>query len=791
MVIDEGLYRHLWSQSREGLLLLQGRQLLRSNALGLRTFRAPGCRRGEQWVPWLELQLNTFLAAGQPYWQGLYQRPSGHRIWQYQVWFERFSDQPRTLLVRSRYLGTVDLRGETGRSESDHEQQLRLILDTTLVGKLLLSEEGQVLYANPRAAMLFDRDPSELVGQYLGLPLELGQVNEVDIPSGGHLRTAEISLIEVPWQRGSAYLATLSDVTERNRSREELQVLRQAWEQSPVALVITDADANIEFVNQAFEAVSGYSLAEVRGRNPHLLASGETSPRTYEEMWRKLQQGKAWRGEFRNRRKSGESYWEAATIAPVRNAVGDITHYVGVKEDITLRKHTEEQLRIQANYDALTGLPNRSFALRLLESTLLLQQRRRSQLAVLFLDLDRFKQVNDQAGHQAGDRLLQQVAGRLRHCLRQHDTVARQSGDEFLILCPDLEGALAAELVAERVIRIFEEPILIDQRAFQVGCSIGISLYPDEGTDPELLLRQADQAMYVAKRQGGNTFRFFTRSMNEQVQQRLKIEALLRRAIDREEMTVAYQPIVRLRDQTVVGAEALLRWFSPDLGSVSPELFVAIAEETGQINRIGNWVLEQAVAFVRGVQHRLPGVESLWVSVNLSPRQIRQPGLRHEILSLLERSGLPHPQLKLEVTEQMLMEDEGSSSTLLHDLCQQGIQLAIDDFGTGYSSLGYLRQFPFRILKIDRSFIRDVPHQRDACILVRTVLAMAEELGLQVVAEGIETQEQLNFLRRYGCPYGQGFLLGRPCREIEFHQQLQQPSAAASLTSLERGDQGG
>lgn len=758
--------------SRDGLLRFEGSQLVEANGVGVRTFRAPGHRRGEQWVPWLEQQLMRARQASSRQTQSLYQREIAGRIAQYDVRIRHLpGGPPSQLLVRSHFLGWVPLQGADPARPDGHPEELQQLLDSTLVGQLLLAADGRVLYANAVAAGLFGRSPQALQGSYLGQTLQVGQVVEIDIPVRGELRTAEVSLVPLPWPRERVYLMTLTDVSERNRSREQLQLLRQAWEQSPVALVITDAQQQIEYVNPTFEQMTGYRFEEVQGKSPHLLASGETPPDVYRQLWTTLNAGQVWRGEFLNRRRSGDVYWEEARIAPVRDAGGAVTHYVGVKEDISERKRTEQLLHTQANYDALTGLPNRQLLLRLLESLLLLEKRRKRRLAVLFLDLDRFKAVNDQAGHAVGDRLLQVVARRLRQAVRAEDIVARQSGDEFILICPDLDSPLDAQPVAERVLDRLQEPVTIGEQTFYVGGSIGISSFPEGGRVAEDLLQQADQAMYSAKQSGGDQLRFYSAELNAQRAWRQRAETLLRRAIDREELSVVYQPIVSLIGGHPVGAEALLRWHSAELGVVSPERFIELAETTGQIERIGAWVLDEATTAVRSWQ--TSGPEPLWVSVNLSPHQLRSAAFPQQVKQQLWSSRLGSGQLKLEVTEQQLLEDVAQMSEHLRTLDQEGIHLAIDDFGTGYSSLAYLRHFPFRILKIDRSFIRDVPYHRDACVLVRTILAMAAELDLKVVAEGIETEDQLNFLLRYGCRYGQGYLFSRPLGLTDFRSWLQ------------------
>ncbi len=654
------------------------------------------------------------------------------------------------------------------------------MLSTNLVAKLLLGAEGDVLLANDAAADLFGRASTEdLEGQFLGLPLSPGEVVALDIPRpDGEIRAAELTIQPLPMNPGRAYLATLADLTPRRRAEEQLQIYRQAWEQSPVSIVITDADARIEYVNPCFEQVSGYRLAEVRGLNPRILASGGTAHKTYAELWETLRRGEVWRGEFQNRRRNGELYWEAASISPIRDSVGQVTHYVAVKEDISERKRHEAQLQYQAHHDGLTGLPNRVLVLDRLEQAIARAQRQPHPLGVLFIDLDRFKQVNDQAGHAAGDRLLEEVGRRLQSVTRQSDTVARLSGDEFVILCFEYRDPSRLEQLARRIIEAISQPFAINGEEFFITSSIGISLHPEDGSTAEELLTSADRAMYAAKQQGGHAFRFFTPRMNARIAWRNQVESLLRRSLERRELAVHFQPVVRLSNHEVVGAEALLRWFSPQLGAVPTEQFVAIAEDTGLIDRLGDWVLGEASRHMQTWAHEQS--RPLWVSVNLSPRQIRNPQFGQTVFETLEQVGLPCSQLRLEITERLLLEDLPQTESVLESLHRARIGLAIDDFGTGYSALNYLRRFPFRVLKIDRSFIQEIPERPEACVLTRTILAMAHELGLEVIAEGIETEAQAAFLRQHGCDYGQGFLFSPARSPVEFGTYLRDRVTAIS-----------
>ena len=685
---------------------------------------------------------------------------------------------------------------------------------------------------------------------------------------------------------GSVWVRT--DITRTREAELELRKLGRAMEQSPASVVITDTRGIIEYVNPKFEEVSGYSEAELIGQRPSVLKGGDLDEEDYARMWKTILAGKEWKGIFHNRRKDGSMYWESAIISPIRDDAGNITHFIGIKEDITRLREYQESLRLsakvfdattegiiltdaegrirtvnpaftritgyepeevlgrpasifdpesdsevidgiretleqhqrwsgeiteyrkdgtwyhewisvttlhdekgdpsgyviifsditqhkadqarilyQANYDLLTGLPNRTLLMDRLHQGLLTARRHQGRLAVLFIDLDRFKAVNDLYGHGIGDELLQQVADRLKGAVREVDTIARFGGDEFVILLQDIGGGEDAALVAKKVIELISQPFDLSSRRVTIGASIGITLYPNDISmdfsveeSGSLLLSNADMAMYQAKARGRNHFQFFEQRMQEEIKLNLSLEQDMRNALANGELQVYYQPIHQASSNRIVGVEALLRWHHPERGMISPASFIPLAEETGLIYEIGNWVFHEACRQVKA-WHDENGLR-IGLSVNLSARQ-RDRGFGPEALQrLLDETGLDARYLTLEITENLLLEESDVVLEWLHGLKATGVSLSVDDFGTGYSSLSYLKQFPVDSLKVDQSFVRGLPEDKDDASLVKAIIAMASSLGLGVVAEGVETEAQREFLLKLGCAYMQGYRFDPP-----------------------------
>ncbi|MEW6444565.1 MAG: EAL domain-containing protein [Pseudomonadota bacterium] len=549
------------------------------------------------------------------------------------------------------------------------------------------------------------------------------------------------------------------EVAERQRAEGQLFKLSQAVEQSPNAIMITDLDARIEYVNEAFEAVTGFSAEEVVGKTPSILNGGRTPRGRFEDLWAHLRRGDFWQGEFINRRKDGSEYIEFARILPVRRADGSISNYLAIKEDVTERKRAEQRIQYLAHFDALTGLPNRTQLEDHLRYALTLARRGSGHLALMFLDLDHFKDINDTLGHSVGDALLVELSRRLRHVMREEDTVSRLGGDEFILLLPG-DDARGAAHVADKILEVVSEPYRIEHYDLNVTASIGIALYPEDGQDLETLSKRADVAMYRAKRDGRSAYRFFTREMQEHSARNLQLGNALRFAQELGQLHLHYQPQVRLTDGRIVGVEALLRWQHPDLGAVSPAEFIPVAEDSGLILSIGEWVLRQAARQARVWQDA--GHAPLVMAVNLSVVQFRHPDLPDLVTRILAEEGLPPEFLELELTESVAMHDPQQAINVMNKLHERGVRMSIDDFGIGYSSLSLLKQFRVYKLKIDRSFVRDISTDAGDKAIISAIVQMARSLGLLTIAEGVETSSQRNFLHEEGCDEVQGYFYSRP-----------------------------
>ncbi len=586
----------------------------------------------------------------------------------------------------------------------------------------------------------------------------------------GTALSVEISLNTFVWRGRRLVTSILRDITERMKAEESARLWARVLEDSAEGIVITDTDRRILTVNKAFTALTGYAPEEVIGSDPKVLSSGRHEPAFYHVMWRTIRESGRWQGEIWNRRKSGEVYLEWLSITAVRNDAGQITHYVGIFTDITERKESADRIEFLANHDFLTGLPNRSLMNDLARQAVATTRRKGSNLALLFLDLDRFKTINDSLGHPAGDVLLQRVASRLTDCVREGDTVARLGGDEFLIMLPELARSQDAALVAEKIVQAMHKPIYVQEHELAITASIGISICPHDGFDVPTLVKNADAAMYHAKERGRNNFQFFTPDMNARAFEALSVEMSLRGALERNEFTLHYQPQIQILTGRIIGAEALIRWNHRDLGFVSPGKFIPVAEEHGLIVPIGDWVLRTACAQVR--QWLDEGLPAVPVAVNVSAVQFRQPGLATRVAEILEQTGLAPEYLELELTESIIMREAEQSIEVLLELHDMGISLSIDDFGTGYSSLSYLRRFPIHKLKIDQSFVRDINTNPDAAAIATAIIGMGKSLKLRVIAEGVETAEQQKFLESLQCDELQGFHIGRPTEAEKFSALL-------------------
>lgn len=556
------------------------------------------------------------------------------------------------------------------------------------------------------------------------------------------------------------------DISERKELEGRLRQAAIVFDCSAEGVMITDPQCCIVAVNRAFIDITGFCEEEVLGRNPGFLGSGQHDPVFFVRMWERISEYGRWQGEIWNRRKDGQSFPCALTISVVRDAFGKVTQYVGVFSDITQIKHANEQLNYLANHDPLTGLLNRRMLDTHLIGALQRAHRNNASVAFLFIDLDRFKTINDSLGHQIGDTVLLEVAGRLKQHMRASDTITRLGGDEFLIVVEGLLNPAGASLVAEKILYDLRVNPVLPEDGVYVGASVGISLYPKDGSDPQTLLRHADIAMYRAKEKGRNTYSFFSRELCESSKDRFQLETDLRFALQHGELRVFLQPKFSLRTSALVGAEALVRWQHPHRGLVPPDQFIPLAEESGLIVDIGEWVLRTAAhCWMQWARRKLrPGV----LSVNVSGIEFRRGLLEATVRDVLNSTGLAPDVLELEITESVVMSYAENCIASLNSLRAMGVGLAIDDFGTGYSSLAHLKRLPVGKLKIDRSFVRALPDDADDLAIVRTILALGRSLRLEVIAEGVETDAQLNLLRNEGCDEVQGFLTGKPMPPEEF-----------------------
>lgn len=572
-------------------------------------------------------------------------------------------------------------------------------------------------------------------------------------------------------QKPDTCLAVMRDCTKRKMAEEELVFAAKVFEHSIEGIVVTDINGTILQVNPAFSAITGYSAEEALGQNPKILKSNKHPAAFYQAMWQQLGEEGQWAGEIWNRRKNGEIYPEWLTINAVRNAHGKITNYVSIFHDITELKRQQDALEHQAQHDALTGMPNRVLLNDRLQMALARMERNAVKVALLFLDLDHFKNINDGFGHTAGDNLLIELSRRLQLQLRLGDTLARQGGDEFLILLPEVETVEDASVIAMRLLESLRQPFHHQEIEYYISASIGVTIAPDNGTDADVLIKNADMAMYRAKKLGRNNFQFFTPELDLQAHRRISLESKLRKGIELEEFELYYQPLVNSGSGAVIGAEALIRWRHGE-ELISPDEFIPLAEESGLILPLGEWVLRTAAAQAKKWEDAGYGLD---ISVNISSRQFAGQDLTKLFREVLAVTGLQPGRLYFEITESILMDDIVKARKILGELREQGGKFYLDDFGTGYSSLSYLKRLPLDGLKIDRSFIRDIGTDADSRAIAAAIVSLAETLNLAIVAEGVETAEQLAILRGMsGRLIIQGYLASRPVSAEHFETLLRQ-----------------
>jgi diguanylate cyclase (GGDEF)-like protein/PAS domain S-box-containing protein len=552
-----------------------------------------------------------------------------------------------------------------------------------------------------------------------------------------------------------------ADVRRQRRIAEDrVRILSRAVEQSPVSVLITDPMGKIEYVNPKFEQITGYSSAEALGRDLSFTQLDQDDDQAMATLRARINDGTEWRGEFCSLRRDGQVFWEYVSISPLRNDLAQITHFIIIKEDITVRRSYEERLLRQATHDDLTGLANRVLMLERLNTALENAQRNQLQVALICIDLDRFKNVNDSFGHGCGDEVLKESAARLSGCIRRGDTLARMGGDEFVIILAEAGSEEESRKVAEKIIAIFTQPFYVTDKSYTVTASVGIARYPQDGTYASVLQRNADLAMYKAKELGRNRFHFYNEEINTQLMERLELEARLRNTAMCNELELHYQPIYDIQNNSMIGFEALVRWRQADGSLWMPGHFIPVAEDIGIIQEIDKWVMatacREAAELIRKSHHPLR------LALNVSPKQLQIPDYASFVMQQLTANQLSPSQLELEVTERVIMQNDQQTQINIDDLCNLGIRLSIDDFGTGYSSLAYLQKFPFKTLKIDRSFVSQICENHNTQRLVDTIITMAHGLDMEIVAEGIETKEQWRQLQAQGCDNAQGYYFSRP-----------------------------
>lgn len=565
-------------------------------------------------------------------------------------------------------------------------------------------------------------------------------------------------------------------ISDMDDTETRMKKLSSAIEQTEDIVVITDSEGIIEYVNPAFERISGYSYEEVIGKKPGIVKSEMHDSTFYKKLWETLRRGEAFKDVFINRSRDGKIYYEEKTITPLKDEHGKVLNFVATGKDITERIKDQERLQFMATHDALTELPNRAMLKDRLTHAMEQAERQKGKVILMFLDLDRFKNINDSLGHPTGDTLLKQSAQRLKECVRKGDTIARLGGDEFTVVIEGVNDIDGINRVAQKIITAFKAPFNIDGYEIFSSTSIGITVFPDDGADADTLLKNADTAMYRAKSEGGNSYQYYTHDMTRYAIERLEMHNQLLHALERDEFRLHYQPRIDLATGKICGMEALIRWESNKLGMVMPDNFIPILEESDQIVEVGKWVIREACLFNQHLKDE--GLAHIKCSVNLSARQFRD----HNTLKCIEELSCGCRSIadciEVEITETMLVDNVEMASYIMDKFHAFGIKISVDDFGTGYSSMSYLKRFPLDSLKIDRSFVMDTPGDHDDVAIAQAIIALGHSLNLRVIAEGVETEEQYDFLKEQGCDEVQGYLISRPIPEDTFKQWLVEHLAA-------------
>jgi len=676
----------------------------------------------------------------------------------------------------------------------EKQRKLDAIIENALDAIVLMDESGAISGWNHQAETMFGWPRDQALGRKLletivppiyrqqhreGVRAFLAsganrlnmRVETLAIDRQGRHFAVELSVTLVETAQGREFAAFIRDISERKRNEDEMRVASLIYQNSGEAMMVTDANGAILNINPAFTELTGYRLDEVVGKKPRMLNSGRHDAGFYQEMWHRLNTCGAWQGEIWNKRKNGEIFAEWLTINTIFDEAGAPHRRVALFSDITEKKRAEELIWTQANFDPLTGLPNRRMFQEHLSLAVKKSERSGIPLALMFIDLDHFKEINDTLGHDIGDKLLQEAARRLSGSVRATDTVARLGGDEFTVILEDIESPSATSRIAEHILEKLATSFHVEGEVFYISASIGITFYPDDAEALDDLRKNADQAMYDAKHQGRNRYSYFTSDMREVALNRLSIVNGLRQALANAELRLYYQPIVDLRDGSVYKAEALIRWQHPQRGLIGPDIFIPLAEEQGLILDIGDWVFRRAIRQVGEWRERFR--PDFQISVNKSPVQFQTDQTFYKNwLQILIDAGLPGDSVTIEITESLTLGGKPIVAEKLQLFRDAGIQVAIDDFGTGYSSLAYLKRYDIDFLKIDRSFVRNLDSNENDRVLCAAMIAMAHTLGMQVIAEGVETERQRDLLAAAGCDFAQGYWYTVPLPADQFEQWL-------------------
>ncbi len=665
------------------------------------------------------------------------------------------SFQPQARPHRLRTVENVDMDG-VYRSVVEHARDSFLIVD----------EQGVIVFCNPAATQLFGMAREDLLGRNFGFAFgEEGKPTPIELVAGGNPLFVEMVATPMNWMGRPASLVALSDITTRRLRETELMIHATAMETAANGMLITDRTGTIKWVNKALEDMTGFGRDTLIGMNAAALRS-DNDDGFFSEIAGGLSSGQPWKGRLVCKRKNGDLYTIEQTTTPIPDATGRYAHFVSVQEDISERLKAQDQLVQLSEYDSLTGLPNRHLFMERLRTALDRANRAGAAVAVMLMDLDNFKAVNNTLGHAAGDALIQAISARISKMMRATDTLAHFGGDDFGFVLESVTDIAGANRTVRRILDCLKQPVMVEGQMLRTSASIGIATYPKDDTDPQALMRQAELAMYQAKAQGGHAYRYFDREMDADIRRRVQLEADLRRAIDSGELWLAFQPQLNLATNRVVGAEALIRWNHPTRGLVSPGEFIPLAESCGLILPIGDWIIEQicnhSVAFAK------EGLDDVQLGFNVSGVQFRQRDLTAQISSSLSRCGISIDALNLEITETVAMERTKKVTDNVEKLTQSGISISMDDFGTGYSSLSNLQALPVKKLKVDASFVRGIGKSREDEKIVDAVVRLGQSLGMCLVAEGVETPEQQAFLKERNCDEIQGYLLSKPLPPEQF-----------------------